>query len=175
MKELNKMFVDKLKPLGFIGSQRTFLLRGNELIKVLNLQKSPYSSEYYINIGIFINSLGEPVDKLKAHNCHINFRAEAYYSQSKDKDGIEHKFYSTLHNIDKDTFSKLKSDLNDIIENYVINIFLENNTIDDLKKSYADNKFLNAIIKKEAAPLIIGKDWKPSVRDTPIVIQMPEE
>jgi hypothetical protein len=58
---LNEVFV----PVGFSKKGDAWLQKGEELDKIICLQKSKYSNSYYINYGYILNSI--PLDNLMAH------------------------------------------------------------------------------------------------------------
>jgi hypothetical protein len=62
-----------LKPQGFTKKGATWRRVSNEIISVLNLQKSQWGDDYYINVGVFIKSVGSREDPRK-HDCHIRGR-----------------------------------------------------------------------------------------------------
>lgn len=62
-----------LKAAGFKKKANTWFLNNDETIAVLNLQRSSYGPQYYINVGLWLKPLGE-VDIPKEHHCHIRCR-----------------------------------------------------------------------------------------------------
>jgi hypothetical protein len=74
----------QLKPAGFKRTADTWHLRNDDTILVLNLQKSPYGRQYYINIAAWLNALGA-ADVPKAHTCHIRCRWEDLVPNANEK------------------------------------------------------------------------------------------
>lgn len=64
-KELTNIIDEILKPLGFTKKGNYWRLEGEELFKIVNLQKSSYSNKYYINYGFDIKNLN--YDSLSMH------------------------------------------------------------------------------------------------------------
>ena len=65
----------KLKALGFKKKARTWWRTENDSIQVVNLQKSPYGDQLYVNLALYIRSLGP--ERLPPENrCHIQARLE---------------------------------------------------------------------------------------------------
>lgn len=48
---------------------------GNDVITIINLQKSQYSRYYYLNMAFWLRALGEATFP-KENHCHVRFRAE---------------------------------------------------------------------------------------------------
>jgi hypothetical protein len=62
-----------LKPLGFRKRARTWRLERPEVISVVNLQKSSWGDDFYLNLGVFLKGDGavrQPAEK----DCHIRWR-----------------------------------------------------------------------------------------------------
>ncbi|MBC8643232.1 DUF4304 domain-containing protein [Flavobacterium lindanitolerans] len=58
---LNNIFL----PLGFKRKGNSWVLNGNEINKIINLQKSQYGNVYYLHYNYVINSL--PLNNRKVH------------------------------------------------------------------------------------------------------------
>lgn len=56
-KNLIKLFNEIFIPLGFKRKGNNWVLNGDELSKLINLQKSNYSNAFYINYGFIIKGL----------------------------------------------------------------------------------------------------------------------
>ena len=56
-KDLMKLFDNVLKPRGFKKKGNYWRLDGDELIKIINLQKSQWGNQYYINYGFDFKDL----------------------------------------------------------------------------------------------------------------------
>ena len=69
------------KTLGARKKSGSWYLAGPDSIVVLNLQKSSYSSRYYINIGVWFTGLGLAKDPKPTH-CHLQARAETLLEEA---------------------------------------------------------------------------------------------
>jgi len=66
------------KPLseaGYIKKSDTWYLRNDEVVLLVNIQKSQYGNQFYINCGASLKSLSS-VEFPKEHQCNIRFRIE---------------------------------------------------------------------------------------------------
>lgn len=70
--ELISLINDILKDHDFKRSGSTWKIKGTELTKIVNLQKSSYGNMYYINYGYIINAL-----ELDGMRTHVFKRLEA--------------------------------------------------------------------------------------------------
>lgn len=61
VKILNEVFV----PLGFKKKEDNWIINGDEIIKMVNLQKSKFSNSFYINYGYILKSI--PLNGLTMH------------------------------------------------------------------------------------------------------------
>ena len=58
---------------GFLKRSSTWHRRQPETIAVLNLQRSQYGPQYYVNVALWLLPLGE-TDAPKEHKCHVRTR-----------------------------------------------------------------------------------------------------
>lgn len=77
MKKEIKIFKKILSPIGFSYINKFFYNKNKEVTVSVNIQKSNYSDDHYINIGIWMNALGGETINPKIHMCHIMFRADS--------------------------------------------------------------------------------------------------
>lgn len=64
-RELVNIISEMLLPIGFKRKGNYWVVNGDAITKIVNLQKSSYSDSYYINYGYIINSI--PLGKLMMH------------------------------------------------------------------------------------------------------------
>ncbi len=62
-----------LQENGYKRKANSWYLDAPEAILVVNLQKSQYSQQYYVNLGIWLKQLGVAASP-KEHHCHIRGR-----------------------------------------------------------------------------------------------------
>jgi len=83
MKEIKKIFTEELSKFGF-KLKKDWYFKNEELIIVVNLQKSNYSDMYFFNVGIWINQISTEFEFPKENKCHIRFRAERLFPEILD-------------------------------------------------------------------------------------------
>ena len=64
-KELAIILNDILVPIGFKKKGNYWVMNGDEITKMINLQKSQYSNSFYINWGYILKSI--PLENLMMH------------------------------------------------------------------------------------------------------------
>jgi len=64
------------KELGGRKKSGSWYIAGPDAVVVLNLQKSNYASNYYINIGLWFTGVG-PANHPRPTYCHLQTRAES--------------------------------------------------------------------------------------------------
>lgn len=64
-KDLENILNELLKSIGYKKKGNNWILKNDEVTKIINLQKSKYSSRFYINYGFILNSL--PIGNLSMH------------------------------------------------------------------------------------------------------------
>lgn len=122
MEENVKIAINKLaqylKVIGFKKNALIWIKEKSEFVLVVDLQKSAWSSEYYVNVGISFNKVN--ISLLKTYKCDIQYRV----INNKD-----------IYKIEEDTEGVILS-----IQEQVINIFLQLETIEDIGLVISENK-----------------------------------
>lgn len=72
---LRLALADALGPAGFARKGNDWLRRSDDVIEVVNLQRSQWGNQYYLNYALWLRALGE-VPVPKEHTCHVRWRAE---------------------------------------------------------------------------------------------------
>jgi hypothetical protein len=73
-----------LKEAGFKKKSDSWYWQSDEVVLLVNLQKSQYGDQYYVNEGVALKALGSG-DFPKEHQCHIRFRLTAVASDDETK------------------------------------------------------------------------------------------
>lgn len=64
-KEIESILSEMLVPIGFKKKGNYWVINGNVITKIVNLQKSNYGNAFYINYGYILNSI--PLGNLMMH------------------------------------------------------------------------------------------------------------
>ena len=99
-KELANILSDVLIPTGFKKKGNYWVINGDEITKMVNLQKSQFSNRFYINYGYILNAL-----PLGNFMMHVNNRVSSLDVEERDritKNGLflmERWVSSTMENL----------------------------------------------------------------------------
>ncbi len=74
------------REVGFEKKSGSWYWHGEEVIAVLNLQKSQYGPQYYVNVAFWLRQLGEERYP-KEHKCHVRLRLEDVAPGAEDEIG----------------------------------------------------------------------------------------
>lgn len=119
-KELANILDEIFVPLGFKRKGNSWVLNGNELSKVINLQKSNYGNAFYINYGYVIRGL------TLTTKTHVENRLA-----STDKE--DQKKITDLLNLENDIAESHRvSMLKNIITDKIVKQMQSTNTQEDL-------------------------------------------
>ncbi|WP_339735632.1 DUF4304 domain-containing protein [uncultured Gimesia sp.] len=77
---LNNAIHTELKPHGFQRKGSNWYLSSEQVIVVLNLQRSQYSATYFLNLGFWLQQI-EHIDFPGEHQCHIRTRASSLWPE----------------------------------------------------------------------------------------------
>jgi hypothetical protein len=76
---------DVLGPAGFARKGDSWFRKTSDVVEVVNLQKSQYGRQYYLNYALWLRALGEESFP-KEEKCHIRMRATAMVSSDSVAD-----------------------------------------------------------------------------------------
>lgn len=72
-----------LRPVGFARSRRNWRRVDEEIVQVVNLQKSQYGDQCFLNIGFFLRQLDPDVTAPVEHRCHVRLRGNELWEPSR--------------------------------------------------------------------------------------------
>lgn len=130
-KDLMKLFDNVLKPYGFKKKGNYWRLEGDELIKIVNLQKSQWGNQYYINYGFDFKGLN--YDGMVMHIYHR--------IGSNDIDG--NNILDFEKNLPGDRVKMVENLLTDILT-----IFSKTNSVTDIINDLKQRDHLNDVALK---------------------------
>jgi len=142
-KGLINIISEKLIPVGFKKKGNFWVINGDEITKMVNLQKSNYFNSFYINYGYIINSI--PLDN---EMMHIYNRVTSLEVEERNK--IALLLNLDNHISDAERSKELSKILHDKLIAKVNAINTEEELLNELKK----RPHLNDI------PLMVKKHFK---------------
>lgn len=126
-KILESILSELLIPNGFKKKGNYWLINGNELTKIVHLQKSQFGNSFYINFGYIINSI--PLNGLSMH----------IFQQVSSLDEKERNRIMELLNLDKDISETVRIDeLDHILRSKLVDKMKSINSEDDIRKMTED-------------------------------------
>ena len=134
-----------LKEAGFTMKGQSFFLDGQDTIVVLNLQKSDFDEQYYVNVGIWLKALGSTAFPAE-NKCHILARLTSLFTSEFNV--IERACHLT---------SATEEDLVrfvGIAKTIVVPFCASCLHIDGLKERHGSGQFRKALVLKEAKQLL---------------------
>ncbi len=147
-KELVTLLNSIFMPIAFKRKGNNWVQNGNEINKIINLQKSQYSNAYYINYGYIINNL-----PLNNWVKHVNDRLA-----SKDKE--EQNLINNLLDLEND-FNQ--SDrlilLHELVNKKIIPEITSIHTEDDLEKNFREREHLYTVAPFVLKYFNIAFEW----------------
>ncbi|CAO5682429.1 MAG: hypothetical protein HEEMFOPI_01670 [Holosporales bacterium] len=81
--EFQKGLYDVLSKKGFIRKGNLMRIFGDDVVVLIGLERSRFSQQLFVNIGIFLNKLDAEVPK-KIEHTHMYFRLEGLFPQYRD-------------------------------------------------------------------------------------------
>lgn len=144
-KELIQLINQLLEPIGFKRKGNFWVINGDEITKIVNLQKSQYNDSFYINYGYIINSI-----PLVGMMMHVYNRLHSI--DNKERESIT--FLLNLNNEIPDQDRILQ--LTNIIEKNMITELIKTNTERDILSNLKNRPHLNDI------PLVVKRYLKIS-------------
>lgn len=128
MNEEIKKQVEKLnnylKALGFKKKSLTWFKEKKEFTLLIGLQKSSWSPEYYVNVGIMLEK--KDVKDLKTYKSEVQYRVDEEDNNQKVKD---------IYQLDKEMDKVIT-----LIQDQVINIFSNLETLEEITSKIMKNK-----------------------------------
>ena len=139
----------KLKPAGFKKANAvTWYRRNDETVSVLNLQRSLYGAQYFVNVAIWLNALGD-VSSPREQRCHIRFRWEKIV-QADDE------LLSVLTDFEDESMTDevRSTQIAVLLERDVLPFFARTTTLRDIKDFHKSNAWLKYCATRDAAELL---------------------
>ena len=145
-------FVSIMNRNGFHKKSDTWYRRTDDAILVVNLQKSDYGYQYYINLAVWLKALGENAFP-KEHHCHIRLRAVHL-----DRNHQRHWEHEVL-NLENTSMSDVEraQQIQTLLEDIAIPFLLSCGSLDRIRKLYREGQFKGAAVRVQAQEFL-GKN-----------------
>lgn len=135
-----------LTACGFRKKADTWYSEKLETILVINLQKSQWGQQYYVNLAVWFKALGEVKIPPKEHLCHVRARLTVLTNDSLEK-------ALDLEGKELDDLQKQRIIENSIRETAIP--FLEEcSTLASLKRQYEGERLAKVMVHKNLKDLI---------------------
>ncbi len=82
-KTFKQTFAKAIETTPCIKRGQSWYIDGKDTLVVINLQKSDWNEQYFINLGIWLKALGEPSFP-QYYRCHLYYRLESIFSQERE-------------------------------------------------------------------------------------------
>jgi hypothetical protein len=128
-----------LKKAGFRKKSNTWYLHTDETILVTNVQKSNYGDSYYINLAVWLNSLGDILNP-KHNHCHIQMRA---VNLDRDRQNYWEREVFNLENT-KITENERTELIRSFFENIAIPFLFSCSSLEGIRKQHIEGCFKGA-------------------------------
>jgi hypothetical protein len=150
---LERIFSLKLKLQGFKKTRRTWHRRSEDFVQVINLQKSAFGLQFYVNVALA--PIGMPIQGLPTPSesqCPIRLRLD------------------TLSGEDSATIFNIENDMGDMertakVEHILANVlfpFLDNiSTLQEVRNACTSGPFLHGLISVDAKRYLSIDDTHP--------------
>jgi hypothetical protein len=133
-----------LKEAGFKKKSNSWYWSNDEVVLLVNLQKSQYGDQYYVNGGVALKSLG--ADEFpKEHHCHIRFRLTAVVSEEESKE-IESVF-----NLESESLSEQqrKEEISRLVRDVALPILQGCSTESGIAETVKSGRLSKAMVHKQ--------------------------
>jgi hypothetical protein len=125
-----------MKKNGFRRKSKSWYLRTDDTILVVNLQKSIYGDQYYVNLAVWLKALGENVFP-KEYHCHIRSRVVAF---DRDRQKYWEREVFDLDNTDMPDAERSQQ-IQSFLEEKALPFLLSCGSVEELRKLYREGRF----------------------------------
>lgn len=133
-KELANILNDILIPVGFKKKGNFWVINGEKITKMVNLQKSQYGNSFYINYGYIINAI-----PLNGMMMHIYKRLSSLNEQEREKITYLLDLEANMPDLQR------KKELEEVIQLNIVKEIQTINTEEDLLTELNQRENLNSV------------------------------
>jgi hypothetical protein len=138
-----------LKDAGFKKKSDSWYWSNNEVVLLVNLQKSQYGDQYFVNCGVALKSLGA-AEFPKEHHCHLRFRLTAVVSEEESKE-IESVF-----DLENESLSEQqrKKDVSRLVKDVALPILQGCSSESGIIETVKSGRLAKAMVHKQVKDLV---------------------
>lgn len=140
-----------LHEAGFVGNASTWHKPLPDTILVVDLQKSQYGPQYYLNLGIWLKQLGR-TQAPKEHQCHIRLRATSL--PNEDAKLLERALDLEDQSMSPEQREKF---IVEYIQKEVLPFMEMTGTVDGVATAFGSSKLSRAMVHQKARELLVTK------------------
>lgn len=137
-----------LKTHGFKKKSNSWYLDNVESISVVNLQKSQFGDQFYINLGVAFKALGT-VKFPAANKCHVRFRLERAIPDT-EQDICKVALNMENHSISPDD---RKATISRLVETYGLPMLRDSSSAKGVEAAYKDGRLAGAMVLRQVKDL----------------------
>lgn len=134
-----------LEQSGFRRRGQSWLWNGPDGIAVVNLQRSNWANEYYVNIGIWLKALGGS-QLPEIHECHLSFRLESLFP--------DHRELILVGCSLEDSSEEILADLSKFFQEEVIPFVKQCTRLEVLRNFMFEGRLKQGLMTKDARELL---------------------
>jgi hypothetical protein len=149
VKDTVKVYAQLLGSLGFSKKKKQFIREGEGVTVVVDLQKSNYSSIYYVNVGAWFTELGGPNSSPKEYTCHLRFRADSEIRRRENVD-VDHIFV-----VEACETPQRALQVGAFLEKYFLPLVRMTCTLGDIRAAYREGDFPINLFQGKAAKRVV--------------------
>lgn len=143
-----------LKSSSFSRKTNMWYLDSPETVLVLDLQKSNFGDQYYVNLGIFAKWVPSLVKKQppRENECHIRARIDAVCPEG------ERSRFEKLFNLDDVSIGDdaRREHVESVVSKFVVPFLLQCRTRDGVVRAYRDGSLSKFLIQKSVRDSLEG-------------------
>ena len=151
-KLLTETFDAVLKPAGFKRKSDTWYSSRHDTVLILNLQKSTFGQQYYVNLGVWLKALGEN-ETPKENHCHVRCRWKA---TMPDVDAAELERLLDLADGSMSAAERV-SRISELLNGHVLPFFAQVASLDGLRTALGSKSCRIHYVTRTAKELLGGR------------------
>lgn len=149
---LKKTITGSLVPSGWKSKGTNWYRRTADVVQVINLQQSSFGPQFYLNIGIYLLSLGKS-EFPKENHCHVRARASRFAPEDRQE------FYEReLFDLEKPiSESDRARDIEELLRSYVLPFLDHARSLADLRSLEKQGALRRTLILADTRRLLASE------------------